>query len=181
MLLFYFAILETEEDRAKMSDVYETHKSAMLRYALKITNNNEIAEDAVHDAFLSIIKHKEKYFSLSGRDLRALLVVITKNKCIDILRKQNAFVEDSIDDMEHALQAKDTPVEEQIILNEEYESIKINLDALDEISRLVLEMKYRLDMSYKEIGEHLNMTPKHVDTRLMRAKDKLRKMVEMGN
>ncbi|WP_418884580.1 sigma factor-like helix-turn-helix DNA-binding protein [Anaerocolumna aminovalerica] len=39
-------------------------------------------------------------------------------------------------------------------------------------------MKYVLGISYKEIGEKLNMTPKHVDTRNLRAKEKVRKLVE---
>ncbi|OPZ92186.1 MAG: RNA polymerase factor sigma-70 [Firmicutes bacterium ADurb.Bin419] len=39
-------------------------------------------------------------------------------------------------------------------------------------------MKYILNMSYKEIGEELSMTSKHVDTRIMRAKEKVRKLME---
>lgn len=39
-------------------------------------------------------------------------------------------------------------------------------------------MKYILSMSYKEIGEELGMTPKHVDTRIMRAKEKVRRLME---
>ena len=39
-------------------------------------------------------------------------------------------------------------------------------------------MKYIQSMSYKEIGEELEITPKHVDTRIMRAKEKVRKLME---
>ena len=39
-------------------------------------------------------------------------------------------------------------------------------------------MKYVLGISYKEIGEKLSMTPKHVNTRIYRAKEKVRKLVE---
>jgi len=39
-------------------------------------------------------------------------------------------------------------------------------------------MKYVLGMSYKEIGDKLNMTTKHVDTRILRAKEKVRKLTE---
>ena len=117
----------------------------MLRYALVITKNKEVAEDAVHNAFLSIIKHKEKYFSLPRRDMRILLVVITKNKCIDLLKQGNAFADDPIDEMDNVLPSKDIPIEEQLILNEEYEAIKKHVAGLDDKSRLVLEMKYLLD------------------------------------
>ena len=52
------------------------------------------------------------------------------------------------------------------------------MNTIDEISKQVLVMKYLLNMSYKEIGEELGMTPKHVDTRIMRAKAKVRKLME---
>ncbi len=52
------------------------------------------------------------------------------------------------------------------------------MNSIDEISKQVLIMKYIQSMSYKEIGEELGMTPKHVDTRIMRAKEKVRKLME---
>jgi RNA polymerase sigma-70 factor (ECF subfamily) len=39
-------------------------------------------------------------------------------------------------------------------------------------------MKYYYSMTYKEIGEKLGMTPKHVDTKIMRAKEKVRKLIK---
>ncbi len=48
---------------------------------------------------------------------------------------------------------------------------------LDDISKQILEMKYIIGMSYKQIGEALNITPKHVDTKIMRAKVKMRKLL----
>ena len=180
MLGIYLAALETEEEQRKMTEIYEAHKPLMLRYALSITKNNEIAEDAVHNTFLAIIKNKEKYFSLSGRDLRVSIVIITKNKCIDILRQRNIFVDEQLYEMEDILKTDDVPIEEKVIQSEEYESIKKHVAALDEMSRLVLEMKYLLGMTYKEIGEQLGITPKHVDTRIMRAKEKVRRSIEKG-
>ena len=180
MLSIYLAALDTEAEQIKMIEIYEKYKPVMLRYAFSIAKNKEIAEDAVHNAFLAIIKQKDKYFSLSGRELRISIVIITKNKCIDILRQRNVFVDEQLDEMENTIKANDIPVEEQIILSEEYESIKKYVAALDEMSRLVLEMKYLLGMSYKEIGEQLGITPKHVDTRLVRAKERVRRLVEKG-
>ena len=180
MLVYYLTALDTVSDQKKMAEIYEEYEPIMLRYAIKITKSKEMAEDAVHNAFLAIIKHKEKYFSLSCRDLSTQIVIITKNKCIDLLRSQNRFVADQIDDMEDLLIANDSPIEDQIILSDEYEFILEQVASLDEVSRSVLEMKYILGLSYKEIGEQLNMTPKHVDVKIMRAKEKVRKIVAKG-
>jgi len=180
MLFIYLATLETEDEKAKMTDIYETHKYAMLRYALSITKNQEMAEDAIHNAFLAIIKNKEKFFQLSCRDLRIQIVIIVKNKCIDLIRQQNKNTHEHLDDLEYELATDAVPVEDQIVMNEDYETMRKHVALLDETSRLVLEMKYILGMTYKEIGEELGMTAKHVDTKILRAKEKVRKLAVIG-
>ena len=178
LLTIYLSMLDTEQERKKMTDLYEDHKYALLMYAKKIMGNQSMAEDAVHNAFISIIQKKEKYLNLDCMDFRRSAVIIVRNKCIDILRKQKPFVNKSIEELEIFLESGEEPVDEQVIFESEYELIRKYLNSIDEISKQVLIMKYILNMSYKEIGEELGMTLKHVDTRIMRAKDKVRKLME---
>ena len=178
MLVFYCSMLETEQERKKMTEIYQEHKHALLMYALKIVKNQDLAEDAVHNAFIAIIEQKEKYFNLSCRDFRFSAVIIVRNKCIDLLRKQKPYAEIPIEELELYLESSEIPVEEQVIASTEYESIRRHLNSIDEISRQVLIMKYFDSMSYKEIGIKLNMTPKHVETRITRAKQKVRKLID---
>ena len=178
LLTFYLSMLDTEQERKKMTDLYEEHKHALLMYANKIMGSQGMAEDAVHNVFLSIIQKKEKYLNLDCMDFRRLAVIIVRNKCIDILRKQKPFSDQPIEELEIFLESNEIPVDEQIIFESEYELIRKHMDSIDEISRQVLIMKYILSMSYKEIGEELGMTPKHVDTRIMRAKEKVRRLME---
>jgi len=175
--MFYFlTLIEDEQERQKIADIYEEYQYICYRVAFKITNNKSMAEDAVQNAFLSIIKKKDEILKLNGRDLRAKIVIIVKNKAIDLMRsKHNSDI--SYDEADKWVKS-DNFVEEQVIKNIEYERLKNHISELDEISRQVLQMKYVLGMSYKEIGEELGMTPKHVDTRIMRAKEKVRKLME---
>lgn len=180
MLAIYISMLETEQERHKMTEIYEEHKHALLLYALKVTGYNQaMAEDAVHNAFISIIKEKDKYFSLDSRDFRFSAVIIVRNKCIDLLRKEKKYANIPIDELEIFIESNDKPVDEQVIISSEYDAIRKHMANIDEISRQVLIMKYVLGMSYKEIGEKLNMTPKHVDTRIQRAKEKIRKLINI--
>jgi RNA polymerase sigma-70 factor (ECF subfamily) len=173
-------MLDNEEEQAKIADIYINYRPVMLRKALSLVKNKEMAEDAVHNVILAVIMRKEKFFSLASQDLRVQLIIITKNKCIDILRQRNPFVDNQIDEMGDILVANDIPVEDQIILDDEYSAIKRYLAQIDEASRLVLEMKYIMGMTYKEIGKDLGMTPKHVETKIMRAKEKVRKLDAKG-
>ncbi len=170
-------MVDNEEERKKLKDLYEENKYLLLRYALKIAGNQSMAEDAVHNTFISIIENKDKYLKLSCRDFRRLAVVIVRNKSIDLLRKQKPFVNIPIEEVEIFLESAEKAIDEQVILLSEYELIRKYLNSIDEISRQVLIMKYIHSMSYKEIGKELGMTAKHVDTRIMRAKKKVRKLI----
>lgn len=178
LLTIYLSMLETEQERKKMTDLYEEHKYPLLMYAKKITGSQEMAEDAIHNAFISIIQKKEKYFNLDCMDFRRSAVIIVRNKCFDLLRKQKPYSNKSIEELEIFLESDEVPVDEQVIFDSEYELIRKYINSIDEISKQVLIMKYILNMSYKEIGEELGMTPKHIDTRIMRAKVKVRKLME---
>lgn len=85
--------LNSENEREEMANIYETHRHAMYEVAFRITQNTQIAEDAVHNAFVSLMKHKDKYFSLDKDELQKVLAVIAMRKSYDLLRK-NRFIAD---------------------------------------------------------------------------------------
>lgn len=180
MLFIYISMLETDEERVRLSEIYEENEPYMLRYATVLLKDRYAAEDAVHNAFLSIIKNKEKYFSLSCRELRALCVIIVKSKCIDYLRHRNKIFFEQLEDKDPFIESSDVPIEEQVILSDEYALLRKHMKTLNEVSRIVLEMRYILGMTYKEIAQEFDTSPKHIDTIIQRAKSKLRKFAEAG-
>ncbi|MDR3277221.1 MAG: sigma-70 family RNA polymerase sigma factor [Oscillospiraceae bacterium] len=171
--MIYLSALDTEPERQKFAELYEAHKRALFWKAMQVTHNQEMAEDAVHNAFLAIIEHKEKMFSLSGGNFRSWCVIIVKNKAIDLLRRESHFAELP----ERAPESNDAPIETQIITRDDYAQMREQLEKLDETSGQVLKMKYILDMSYKEIGEALGMTSRQIDGCIARAKEKIRKQL----
>lgn len=178
LLTIYLSMLETDQERKKMTVLYEEYKYVLLHCSMKIVRNQEMAEDAVHNTFLSIIEKREKYLNLDYKDFRRLIIIIVRNKSIDLLRKEKPYANKPIEELEIFLDSDEIPIDEQIILDSEYDYIRKHINLIDEISKQVLLMKYILNMTYKEIGEELGMTPKHVDTRIMRAKEKVRKLIE---
>lgn len=172
-------MLDTEQEKKKMSEVYEEHKHALMLYALRVTGYNQaMAEDAVHNTFLSIIKEKDKYLYLDSKNFRYVYVTIVRNKCIDLLRKEKRYADIPIEELEIYLETEDKSVEEQVVISSEYELIRRHMASIDEISRQVLVMKYSLGMSYKEIGERLDIPLESIGIRISRAKEKVRKRVE---
>jgi RNA polymerase sigma-70 factor (ECF subfamily) len=142
--------------------------------AIGIVSSDDLAEDAVHDAFVEVIKHKEKAFGKSEEELKAWLLTIVKNKALDILRKQR-HVED-IDELELQSSARLTDI--QVIDNIMFERLLGHIHGLDEKYKTVLEMKYILDMTNAQIARSMNITAKNVEMRLYRAKTMLRNAME---
>ena len=177
MLSFYLAALETEDERDIMTQIFNEHGHVLMKYAMKLTGNRNMAEDVFQDTILAIIQNKEKYFKLSCRDFRFSAVSIVKNKCIDLWNRQQHFADKAWEDMEMFLEDESASMDEQMIRTSQYEEIRWALTQIDEISKQVLIMKYNLLMSYREIGTELGMTEKHVETRLSRAKAKVRNLI----
>ena len=88
MLIFYFTTLGTTEERKTLTYLYEKYKGKLFYTALKFTNNQAMAEDAVHNTFISVIHHKEKIISMDEIDFLKWSVIVVKAKCIDLIRKE---------------------------------------------------------------------------------------------
>ncbi len=177
MLVIYLSMLNSDEERNLFTERYEQFRFGCLRIAVTILHDNALAEDAVHEAFLSIIRQREKYLSLSCSDFRKSIIIIVRNKCIDILRREKRTVEFPTDDNIFEDPSNEPSVEDQVILRADVLEVSNYLNRLDEISRQVLYLKYVQGLSYREIGLTLNMAEKTVEVRIARAKKKVRNMI----
>ena len=57
MLTLYLQMLDTPEEKVRFEEVYLTYRGLMYHTANRILHNRQDAEDAVHNAFLQVIKH----------------------------------------------------------------------------------------------------------------------------
>jgi RNA polymerase sigma-70 factor (ECF subfamily) len=176
-LMLFAALVLDKDERNKLEELYELYRQDSYRAAMRIARNSEIAEDAVHDAFMAAIRHKEKYCALDGNDFRRCIVIIAKNKAIDILRKNKHIADIPPEDADGFPGSEEHPVEAEVMRKDDLRVMTEVLHDIDEISRAVLQMKYILGMSYKEIGVELGIPPNHVETRIARAQAKARKRI----
>jgi RNA polymerase sigma-70 factor (ECF subfamily) len=174
LLSYYLSVLETEQERKRMSDIYEAFQLTCLYAARSVTQDKELAEDAVHNAFLNLIRQKG-LLSLPDEDLRALLIAIVKRRTIDLLRKENREAVDSLDEVMNVV-AMDDSAEIRIAKSEDFERLTQCIASLEERYRSILQLKYFSELSNSEIGNCLGLTNRQVETSLYRAKLKLRKI-----
>jgi len=179
MLYFYMSALSSGEERDRLSYLYEKFKKRLFHAALKITRNQAMAEDAVHNAFVSAIGQKEKFLSMGEVDFFKWSVVIVRGKCIDLLRKEKRYAEKPIDDYAEAMPSGEAPIDERVALLDTYGRLRSHMAGLDAVNRQILEMKYVLQMSMNEIGDELGLAPAQVNGRIARARAKMKEL--MGN
>ena len=176
MLIIYLAALESFEERGKMASLYNNHKRRLMYTALSITHNREMAEDAVENTFLAAIKQKDKVFKMDDEDFLRWSIIVIKHKCIDLLRKETHYSETPIEDMQ--LISDEQSPDDFIVQQNTYELMRKYINDLDDLSKLALEMKYISDLTMKEIGAELGISPTQVNNKIARAKAKVRKSLE---
>lgn len=160
---------------SRIESLYENNKYGLIAYADKFVGDRKLSEDAVHSAFLSLIKNKKKYSKLDDEELIKITFAILKNKCLDILKKYKFISKTPIEEVLFQEKANENTLEEQAILNIEYNKLEKTLDKVDIRSKQILLLKYVLGYSYKEISLELGVSEKYVDILLMRAKQKVKK------
>lgn len=113
MLAFYLAKLDDPKDKNTFRTFYLDHQQLMYRVAFKILKDRYLAEDAVQEAFLSVLSQTEKLRGMGKGQKEGFAVVVTRNKAVDLLRKKNRVsswedldentltVEMEIDDSDH--------------------------------------------------------------------------------
>ncbi|MDR1736529.1 MAG: RNA polymerase sigma factor [Oscillospiraceae bacterium] len=76
-------------DIGALETLYNEMKRPVYHYALQISGNREIAEDAMQDTFISIMSNSRSYIPKGSG--RAWILTITKNKTLNLIKKQNQF------------------------------------------------------------------------------------------
>lgn len=173
MLAFYLSLLETDSDRLIFTQIYALHEQKMYAAAKSVLHSPEQAEDAVHDSFIKVIKHFETCKTIPEDELPKWLITIVKRTALDILKKDGRSV--GFDDLSapDLFVADDTSVDSAA-----FRELIDKIRALPENYREILELKFVLEWSDKEIAEALGLNGNTVRSRIMRGKELLRKEIE---
>ena len=87
-MLLYTQVIGDPQQKRLFEDVYAAYRGRMLALARRRLRTPEDAEDAVHQAFLSLAEHFHRLARLPRPELEAYLTVVVERKCIDLLRQQ---------------------------------------------------------------------------------------------
>lgn len=158
-----------------IKELFGTHKEMMYRIAFGILHNKSDAEDAVQDAFLSVINNIEKISQIPCREKVFYIVTIIENVSINKFNKKKRQPTEDIE--EHFEIASDYSVEkkadENLLINE----IKSALTELSDRDYSIMYLYAFKQMTPKEIANELGIREKNIHTYIDRARKRLVKIL----
>ncbi len=165
-MIMYLAMTDSSADQSKFEMIYSKYKNLMYYIANRYLENEYDAEDAVQQAFISILKNMNKIEDVGSSQTKSYIITIVERKAIDILRKRK--------------KQEETRLNEEISFNEIDEPIDLEwaISKLSSNYRNVLTLKYVHEMSTRDISNMLGITPSGVSKLLFRAKTELRRILE---
>lgn len=160
-------------DATAYASIVEAHQNAIYNLAYRMLNQRTEAEEAAQETFMRAYVSLDRYDP--ARPLRAWLLSITSNYCIDLIRKRRLTllsIEEPL--APHPSLVSEEPEPEEAALERERDAmIQALLNELQPEYRAAVVLRYWNDLSYVEIAELLNTTESAVKSRLFRARQAL--------
>ncbi len=172
MLAFYLSLVETPEDKEKVERLYRTYRYVMKYIALELLHNETLAEDAVHDAFLRIIRHLGGIKEVESAKTRSFVCIVARSAAMDVLRaekKQSTVPIDEVGEPGH------TP---DPCAAMEMRSLLAALEQLPANYKDILSLKVYHGLSDGQIADLLGLNAATVRKRLQRARAALAELVK---
>ena len=164
-------------DRCRMGDrdahfrLYKLYSRAMYNVSYRIVGNEEDAEDALQEGFISAFRNLESY--RADASFGAWLKRIVVNKAINIVKRRRHELIPEDEDWDVA------DVEEVVEYKEDFtvDRVKKAIEQLPDGYRTVLSLYLLEGYDHQEIAEIMGITESTSKSQLNRAKSKLRELL----
>jgi RNA polymerase sigma-70 factor, ECF subfamily len=167
-----------------LQELFLTSRKKFVRIAYRILGNNEDAEDAVQDAFVSVCRHFGKF---EGRcALTTWLTRIVMNAAL-MARRKRKNARCSFNEMDETMSSfaetvPDAQPNPELAHSraESHEVLHVHLQALNPLLREAVVMTYYDELSIIEASSALGVTPGTIKARLFRGRRLLQQRAISG-
>lgn len=167
-MLICLQMIDTPEERSNFELLYREYRGLMFHVANRILDNEQDAEDAVHQAFLKIAEHIGRIAEPVCPKTRGFVVTVAENKAIDLYRRRKKHPSVELDETLPGVPAL-------------YEGENVLAECLLKLSaryREVLLLRYCYGYSLRETADLMGVTVSAATQLVHRAKIKLRALYE---
>lgn len=176
MLSIYTSLQDTPGGKKLVEEIYHKYKHLMYSVSYSVLHNAEDAEDAVHEAFVRIIKNISRVDGASQPKTRAFVVIIVKNISLDMLRRRSKTADIPLDELDSW--ADEPSCEDEAIANVSVEVLKEALGRLPDNYYEILLLEAYYKCSTEELASLLGIGHENARSRLRRARLKLKSILK---
>lgn len=163
-------------DRSAFEALVRSVQRPVYGLCMRLLSTEAEAAEVAQEVFLRAYQNLDRYDPNRPFDLWVL--AITRNLCLDILRRRSRFQPTDVDDMRETLPSGERSAEEGAIAQEERKSLEGALARLSAEDREVIALYYVQKRTTKEIAQVMGVAPGTIMARLFRAREKLRKQMQ---
>lgn len=156
-------------DARAFSALIARYERSVLAVAYSASGDSDRAADASQEAFLRAWRKLESL--QEPKSFGNWLLGIARNVALDAGRKMRRQPTEALADQDVPTQADPLAGMHQ---REQSDRITAALQQLDEVSRSAVVLRYYENLSSREIGQLIGLSPAAVDMRLMRARQQLK-------
>lgn len=167
-------------DRGAFDELYRRYSGAAYGLAYRLTGQQALAQDVVHDSFLALWRAPEAFDAARGA-FRTFFLSLVHHRAVDIVRREERLRRRG----ERAANLEPVASEDvaEGVVDEAYlrvrrKQVKEALEALPPDQRQVLQMAYFDALTQVQIAERLAIPLGTVKTRTFAAMRKLRGLLE---
>lgn len=164
MLALCLAMLDSDRDQAAFRVLYGRCRGLLFQIALGFFHDQSRSEEAVQDAFLAAAQNFSKILPLSAQEQDAYLVIIVKNKCRDILRREKKYVpEEEAPDLDPA--PGEDSVHAAVESADVIDRVAGRIGALPGEYREILQRRLLLEQSNAQVARAMGLSESAVSRR----------------
>ncbi|MGD0095063.1 MAG: RNA polymerase sigma factor [Terracidiphilus sp.] len=158
------------EDEAALAGLVNQYAATLYRVAYSVMRNAADADDAVQEAFLRVLRHRDTLGEV--RDQRVWLIRIVWNVVLDRKRRSKTRPEtDDVTELARVLPAEGLSAEERAAAAQHHAHVLACVEKLPVKERQVLMLSAFEELSSVEIASVLGITESSVRSRLFRARN----------
>jgi len=167
-------------DRGAFETLYRRYSRSAYGLAYRITGQQVLAQDVVHDAFLALWRAPEAYDPARGA-LRTFFLSLVHHRAVDTVRREERIRarQDRASNLEPVtVEDPAEGVTDAADLAERRIEVRAALDTLPPDQRQVLELAYYGGRTQVQIAEEIDIPIGTVKTRTLAAMRKLRRVLD---
>lgn len=167
------------QDASAFNELFKRFANRIFAIGMKLTRNEQLANDLVQEAMLTVWK-KAPLYDLDRGTAQSWIFTLTRNRCFDMLRKQKRQPSTvSADDIWPQEGEVDSALvhEEQGSQEVEIAQIESFYEQLPDAQREVVEQIYIHDRTHEEAAAELDIPLGTLKSRLRLGLGKLRQMI----